>query len=372
MKMKIRIITFLLFLSTFSFAQYSNNERIIDSIIIEITKNYGEIYSDPVIQENSKKCYQEYKQSTLSFSSFYSNLLKKYNLEPLQNDFFDPILKLKEKDKSLSVQTFLSNLKIFSDSFNLNYPKDSIFKMSALENKFLVEKEENYTGTDNSNSENNIAYNYLSIENIIILILIILLFIFLVSHKKLKSKIKKLTRSIKNIEESKSSFNNNTYQEDRTQGYIRKIERLEIELEQCKKRLASESKSNIVLDTLSPVPSTENEDINLNIYNKSYYFRQPTNDGNFNNDLKIENFEPSISMFKLTLLSEHKAIFEYCGDKMMSKLISNNPNTHLGLVCDFMNTSDSFNSIIENHLQGEVELRNDIWFVTKKAKIKFS
>ena len=104
----------------------------------------------------------------------------------------------------------------------------------------------------------------------------------------------------------------------------------------------------------------------------TFYFRQPSSDGNFKNELKIDDFEPSLSMFKVTMTSDLKSTFEYCGDSSISKLISNNPNTHLGLVCDFINTSDQYNSRIENIAVGKAELKNDIWIVTQKAKIKFS
>lgn len=371
MNLKISIIVFLLLSSSISFTQYSNNERIIDSIIIEITKNYGEIYSDKIIQANSKKCYQEYKKSNYSIISFYSNLLKKHNLEPLQNTFFDSLVKLKEKDSQFSVQTFISNLKMFSDSFALNYPKEKIFAINNLEKKFNSIKEIN-KNKDLPIGEDIEKDNYFSFENVIILFLFLVIFVLLLGYKKLKSKTKNLHREIKNIEKSKNSFSSIKNQEDRSQDFKRKINQLEHDLEDCKKRIDLEGNTNLVLENIASHQNTENNEVIINRINNSFFFRQPTNDGNFNNELKIENFEPSISMFKLTLLSEQKANFEYCGDKMMSKLISNNPNTHLGLVCDFINTSDSFNSIIENQFKGEVELRNNIWVVTKKAVIKFS
>lgn len=275
-------------------------------------------------------------------------------------------------------------------------------------------------------TNNDVSSNYFGLENIIIICLIAII-IFLLRGKinKLIPEIKKSPKRLENNEKSKNSFSNNTIHQDKFQRKIKQLEQelevlkrrmasekkaktdletiisnlktekseiianqiieqnrsqehtgkiaeLEKELEDCQKRMTSESNANLDLETIPAEQKTEDIEILKIESNKSFYFRQPTNDGNFNNDLRIENFEHSISMFKLTLISEKKANFEYCGDKMMSKLISNNPNTHLGLVCDFINTSDSFNSIIENQSKGEVELRSDIWVVTLKAKIKFS
>jgi uncharacterized membrane protein len=276
---------------------------------------------------------------------------------------------------------------------------------------------------------NNDASNYFGLENIIIICLLaIIIILVIIIGRKSTFLVKKSPEKVENNEKSKNSFNKNTIHQDRSQEYKRKIKHLEQELEGLKRRMASENKAKTDLETLISNLKTEKSEIlanqiieqnrsqehtgkiaelekeledcqkritpesnaNLDLETitseqkpddieivkiestKSIYFRQPTNDGNFNNDLRIENFEPSISMFKLTLISEKKANFEFCGDKMMSKLISNNPNTHLRLVCDFINTSDSFNSIIENQSKGEVELRSDIWVVTLKAKIKFS
>ena len=101
------------------------------------------------------------------------------------------------------------------------------------------------------------------------------------------------------------------------------------------------------------------------------FSRQPNFDGNFRDDLMTKVFENSLSMVKFSLSAKNKASFEYCGDSSISKLISNNPDSSIGLVSDYENSRDFFKTSIVTTQKGEVELIDSIWYVTKKAKIKF-
>lgn len=371
MKLKIKILLFsLLFVNCF-YSQSNRNEFSIDSIIIEITKNYSEINSDQQIKDAAINCYKDYKTNfyTKKDSALFhfNNLLLKYNLGEIKSAIFDTLNEIKLKNKNYIISDFIKELAALSNSFTLNYPKEKIFMVIALNKKYLKNKADISTSeVDPFLEENHLEYNYFSIENIIILILIFIIFFLFIRKKPYKEV---------NLKESNYSYISNSSSQGNYEDQITHLKRdkteLQKQIEELKIQLTT-VKSVIFRENSEVEMSIETETNNMVQKTETFYFRQPNSDGIFRNDLKIDDFEPSLSMFKFSCDNKNKAFFEYCGDMSMSKLISNNPNTHLSLVCDFLNAKENFNTSIISITKGEVQLENDIWVVTKKAVIKFS
>jgi hypothetical protein len=373
MKFKISFLAFIFGFTSVLFSQKNKNEKTIDSIIVEVTKNYANINGDEKIQEASKNCYEEFigkRDTSKTFLENYEELLEKYDLKQIKNGIFSDLMKIKQKDSKLNLGRFLVDLKEYRKQFQLiNYPKEKIFMTDNLTEKYKS-RISHYNKKPPGELPKDTKYELLSIQNLLICVLVIFLIIVLYHYKKLQ---KLLEGKEKDINQSHQSIHFSKINQETEIDRLKKhIKQLEEELgkfnnpEPSKGLLHNEIdhtfQNEKVSDSLSKsgfIPST-------------FYFRQPSGDGNFKNDLKIDDFEPFLSMFKFTITSDLKSTFEYCGDSSISKLISNNPNTHLGLVCDFVNTSDQYNARIENISAGKAELKNDVWIVTQKAKIKFS
>jgi hypothetical protein len=374
MKFKISLLAFTFVISSGLFSQKNKNEKTIDSIIVEVTKNYANINSDESIQEESKKCYEELinnRDTNKTLLKKYAELLQKYNLQKIETDLFLDLIQIKQQNPKLNLGQFLMDLKKYSENFQLRYPKEKIFMTDSLFKKYKSRIPNDYekpSETLPEKAENQI----LSVQNLLIFLFLISLIIIL-----------KLKRSInKNkvlLERLNKKFNKKTQQTSPSN--VVEINSLKNQVKQLEKELLEmksgihESSNGLVNNRFDN--SHQNDNVNDTItksvsYPLTFYFRQPSIDGNFKNELKIDDFEASLSMFKFNLNSDITSTFEYCGDSNISKLISNNPNTHLGLVCDFVNTSDQYNSRIENIVVGKAELKNDLWIVTQKAKIKFS
>jgi hypothetical protein len=374
MKYKISFFAFMIVFSSVLFSQKNKNEKTIDSIIIEVTKNYANINSDEKIQEASKNCYEEFigrRDTSKTFLENYGELLEKYDLLKIKKGIFSALMKIKQNDPNLNLGDFLISLKEYSKKFeSINYPKEKIFLTDELSDKYKS-RISNVNQKPSKKLREEAKYEFLSIQNLLTCLLVIFLIIVLLKNKKLKETLDQKEKKIYKLTQKKA-FTNDT-QETQINALKRNIKQLEEELRKPSPR--NPESSNELNNEIDH--SHQNEKISVS-FSKSgftpstFYFRQPSNDGNFKNELKIDDFEPSLSMFKITITSDLKSTFEYCGDSSISKLISNNPNTHLGLVCDFVNTSDQYNSRIENIAVGKAELKNDIWIVTQKARIKFS
>lgn len=374
MKFKISFLAFIFTFTSVLFSQKNKNEKTIDSIIIEVTRNYASINTDVKIQEASQKCYKEFinkRDSNKPFLENYGELLQKHNLLNIKTDLFLRLIKVKQNDPKLQLGNFLVRLQVFGKNFPLkNYDKEKIFMTNYLVKKYKSRISANHEKPSGEIVQEN-KYEIFSIQNLLICVLVSLLIFFPYQNYQLRESIKeKEKNSIKSHQKIPFS---NVNQEPEIKRLKNRINELEKEL--LKLSPLNPESSNALINEIDH--SHQNEKISVS-FSKSgftpstFYFRQPSNDGNFKNELKIDDFEPSLSMFKITITSDLKSTFEYCGDSSISKLISNNPNTHLGLVCDFVNTSDQYNSRIENIAVGKAELKNDIWIVTQKAKIKFS
>lgn len=374
MKYKISFFAFMIVFSSVLFSQKSKNEKTIDSIIVEITKNYANINSDEKIQEESKKCYEEFisdKDTNKLYLENYGELLQKHNLIKIKKGLFLDLIKIKQKDPNLNLDQFLMGLEEYSKTFSLkNYPKENIFMTDNLSNKYKSRISSNYEKPSDKLPEK-AEHEILSIQNLFICLFLISLIALIMQKRSInknKLDLKRLNKKLKN---------NQPFTTPSNEVEIRSLKNQIIQLEKELLELRSgihEPSNGLVNNQFDNSSHNENviDTITKSVsYPVIFYFRQPSNDGNFKNELKIDDFEPSLSMFKFNLNSDLKSTFEYCGDSSISKLISNNPNTHLGLVCDFVNTSDQYNSRIENITAGKAELKNNIWVVTQKARIKF-
>jgi hypothetical protein len=374
MKFKISILVFIFVFKSVLFSQKNQNEKTIDSIIVEVTRNYASINTDVKIQEASQNCYKEFvnnRDTTKPFLENYGELLQRHNLSKIKTDLFLSLIKIKQKVPNLQLNDFLVSLQVFSQNFPLkNYDKEKIFMTNELFDKYKSRIPENIEKPSEERVQEN-KYEIYSFQNLLIGVLVILLFFFLYRNYQLRKSIKEKKRN-SNQSHQKISFSN-VNKENEINHLKNRINQLEKELQ----KLNSCHPESSITSNNEINNSNENDKINDTQSNSvfvtsTFYFRQPSSDGNFKNELKIDDFEPSLSMFKFTKTSDLKSTFEYCGDSSISKLISNNPNTHLGLVSDFVNSSDQYNSRIENVASGNAELKNDLWIVTQKAKIKFS
>jgi hypothetical protein len=106
------------------------------------------------------------------------------------------------------------------------------------------------------------------------------------------------------------------------------------------------------------------------------YFRMPDSNGNFKDVNVGKSFEPVMTMVKITVdkNNSNKGTIEYVGDSKMSKLISNNPNTYLGMFSEYADSTDNIslsNPEIKNLKKGIVEKTSDGWKVIQKPVIVF-
>ena len=113
-----------------------------------------------------------------------------------------------------------------------------------------------------------------------------------------------------------------------------------------------------------------------NFKGESLFFRMPDSNGNFQDAQAGNQFEPVMTMVKIVVNENNpnEGSIEYSGDSKMSKLISNNPNTYLGLFAEYADTTsnlDLTNPIIKNLKKGLVEKTADGWKVKQQPVIIF-
>ena len=193
MKYKISFFAFTIVFSSVLFAQKNKNEKTIDSIIVEITKNYANINSDEKIQEASKVCYEEFtnkRDTNKTFLDNYAELLEKYDLLKIKNGIFSALMNIKQNDPNLNLGNFLISLKEYSKKFeSINYPKEKIFLTNELSDKYKS-RISNVNQKASNKLREEAKYEFLSIQNLLTCLLITFFITFLITvlvkNKKLK------------------------------------------------------------------------------------------------------------------------------------------------------------------------------------------
>jgi hypothetical protein len=374
MKIKISLLLFL-FLYNNSFSQ---DEKSFDSIIIAITANYCEFLPDPISKENASRGYSQYlldsKKRTDSLSFLFSTILKENNLHKIDSMFFRKLRLIKNKNLvSASYDLFFIDLQAFSDSISKNNINNKLRILNQLKSKYIIQTPSVVT-VNNSVKEN--EYVLFSIENIIICLLVIFILVMFFYYKN-----QMLIREKKIDEMTHDKINSNSLQDNYSinDHDKRKIFNLEEENSKLKQENASlilKNSEAIYRDEINNVTVENSELVHTNskVQQKIFFSRQPNYDGNFRNDLRNDFFEASLSMFKFKIDKDYKnkASYEFCGDSVISNSVAYHPDNSISLVCDFENSRNNFSAKIDTTKTGVVELRDDIWIVTKKAVIKFS
>jgi hypothetical protein len=375
------LFTVILFSSNFSFSQF---EKSADSIIIALTNDFCKYLPNKIDVENSEKCYTEYlkieKEKLKSTAIIYSDFLRKNNLVLTDSLIFKPLVLIKKRNlRSSNYEVFFKDLKKFSDSLSIVNENNSFRILVKLQDKYVPKHKIKVQSKKKKDLE--VQNSFLSVQNIAILlafVAIILILLKITMKKKdrileLEKKEKKLTKKIIELErEIVDSYSKNTLLRSENIKLGEELKKISQKLNSPKNTDEVTIKSQFKNESDLKKNKKDNQE-RLSEIVDVLYFRIPTLDGNFRDDLKTNVFESSLTMFKLEVFTnKREANFSFVGDLEISKTAAYYPDSSISLVCDFENTTSNFTSRIETTSKGEVELRNDIWVVTKMAKIKFS
>lgn len=231
--------------------------------------------------------------------------------------------------------------------------------------------------TSNARNKGESKFSFFTMNFWAFLSIFLLAIIFFVLSRTNNSKISRINRKIKNLEDkylyqntqqlSSQKITIHPQVEKQIKEVTERLNRLE-SAHSTNEKGSIEAKPNVIEWKVNDDPNPKRDEQVV------FYMATPSADKEFHIKSKSETFRPTQSLYKFFVdKSGEKGEFEFYSDERGLKESTNSPHIYIEPVCEAQNAHNpnAKRIITIANGRGKAEKQGDKWIVTQKAKIKY-
>lgn len=208
----------------------------------------------------------------------------------------------------------------------------------------------------------------------VILSLVILIIVYLIIIKNnenitqnTKDALSKINYRLNEIENNNNDFSN----VPRNKIIKEEISYIKFQISELKNRIENSDFIGKNIPNCQPQEAGEKKQSFDSDLREVIYLSTPNSDGSFNVSSASTLFKEGASIYRITKISNRIGKFQIEEKEGAIKLALQYPDKNIDPVCETLNSFYPNAKHIKTDIEGEVELINDKWMKTKKAKIYY-